>query len=114
MSHRGFQEQFGTPFHLDWNSEAVKRNGTGSDIKCVVDLDIPLDDFDHGKGVLAKGTLLSPSSTTWTVADWVSIRGERWNVTSVRKQEDGYVMVYITQYRSEFTSPRAGGYAGGR
>ena len=102
--------------HMAWNSEDVTLTvGTVSvTVKAVVDLDLPVVDYDRGKGILAKGKLLFDTAQTLNQLARITIRGEDWQVEMARKPEDNLRIWFVVKRDAQFTTARSGGFTGGR
>lgn len=100
MSHRGFQESSGTPFHFSWNNETVVLNNT-TDLQAIVDLEHPVNSFERGKGVVARGKVMLQSDESIKRSDYLMIRGDRWEIDNARKSEDGNRIWWVVRHEQQ-------------
>jgi len=98
MSHRSFQETLGTPFHLVWNSEPVHlTTEDGEEVAAVVDLGLPVNDYDRGEGIIGRGQLIVDDAKVIPYGTAIWIRDEQWEYDKTRKPEDGNRMVFVVR-----------------
>jgi hypothetical protein len=115
MSHRSFQQLFGTPFHVSWNGEDVSIGDEDAEpVSAVVDLDLPISDVDRGEGVTGKGKLIFREAVVIEYGDPIWIRGDRWEYDRERKPEDGNKIIFVIRREQQVTISPMVGYRGGR
>jgi hypothetical protein len=111
MSHREFQAEHGIESHFEWNGEYVLLNGTDS-VVAIVNLGLPVTDYDRGKGVSHRGKVMFPAAQVLTIHDHVVIDSVRWEIDNGRKPEDGARIWHIVRREKEYTMRRSAPYRG--